>query len=608
MFSTGMMNNEMPGTSKDVRGRILRPRRTLNPAQIAALVHELDVSDLELSDDDEIADKTFIPTDNPELDDEDDDDDLEQATEEAAELLDETLMSSGQRTRWKLDENFGSDFTSKSNDTNNPVKSPINYLEEYLPDSIFETITRCTNQRGLIVGKSFNLKIEEIKKFIGLSLYMSVMRAPWLRLHWNRRYGNSIVASTMTRDRFFLIRANIKVVDDNTVSDQARKEDKLWKIRPILDCVLKRCVALKRPDTVCIDEQMIPFTGTSELKQYVPNKPNPEGLKNWVLATTEGLVLDFEVSQGKDHLLKQLSEADSSTSPGNGEAVVLRLIQTLEEGTRVYFDRYFTTISLTDKMSLKGLKCTGTIQRNRVPKQCREKLDLINLHKQPRGSAATIVRTDRSDQPLGITGWYDNKVITLASNHEGIKPNDHCKRWSKRERKYIQVERPLVVKHYNDFMGGIDLCDRMIALYRIRNRSRKWTVRTILHFIDLSVANSWAEYKTDCKENNVPCKNILQFLEFKLNVADKLMNATASETNSSTSGDESERPSVRVPLPDPKRRKTCAKHMPKMTSGTEPYHKCRLPNCSKLSRTSYESCGVFLCLNTSRNCFAKFHK
>lgn len=601
-----MMGDQAPGTSHDGKRRSLRPHRKLNETNIAAMLEELDqmdISDIDLSDDEDVVDKTYVPADSPDSDDEN----IELSTESTEDVQDEINpgLVNTTRNRWKINSQFGNDFVMKSMEQNRSVRSPIEYLEEYLPESVYEIMAACTNQRGVSIGKSFNVKKDEIKKFIGLNLYMSVSSMPWLRLHWHRRYGNPIVAATMTRDRFFVIRSNMKVVDDNSVSDDVRRNDRLWKVRPLLDYILRRCLILQRPDTVCIDEQMIPFTGTSDLKQYVPNKPNPEGLKNWVLATPQGLVLDFEVSQGKDHLLKQLCPEDSSPHPGNGEAVVLRLCQSLEQGTRIYFDRYFTTVGLIDKLSNKNLKCTGTIQRNRIPRPCREKLDSVKLDKQARGSSSTVERCD--GPPLGITGWYDNKVIIIGSNHEGITPIDNCRRWTKKEKKYIEVERPSVIKNYNDFMGGTDLCDRMISLYRIANRSRKWTVRTIFHFIDLAVVNSWNEYKIDCEENIMPKKNILQFLEFKLCVAEKLMNASSEEVFCS-SDDESERPSVRVPLPDVKRRKTSAKHLPEMMPGSEPYHKCRLPNCSKLSRTRYETCGVFLCLNTSRNCFAKFHK
>lgn len=51
------------------------------------------------------------------------------------------------------------------------------------------------------------------------------------------------------------------------------------RIQAIIDAVRKKCVAFPRSKKLCIDKQIISFTGTTTLRQYVKNKPNPEGLK-----------------------------------------------------------------------------------------------------------------------------------------------------------------------------------------------------------------------------------------------------------------------------------------------------------------------------------------
>ena len=40
----------------------------------------------------------------------------------------------------------------------------------------------------------------------------------------------------MPRDRYFALRSNLKVVEDDLISAEARKGDRLWKARPMLDC------------------------------------------------------------------------------------------------------------------------------------------------------------------------------------------------------------------------------------------------------------------------------------------------------------------------------------------------------------------------------------
>jgi len=72
----------------------------------------------------------------------------------------------------------------------------------------------------------------------------------------------------------------------------------------------------------------------------------------------------------------------------------------------------------------------------------------------------------------------------------------------------------------------------------------------MLHFIDLSISNSWIEYQTDCKLSQVSLKNILQSLKFNLNIADILMNSSVEKDSTSEDGAESS--CMRVPLPGAK--------------------------------------------------------
>lgn len=88
-------------------------------------------------------------------------------------------------------------------------------------------------------------------------------------------------------------------------------------------------------------EKMTPFSGACSLRQYMPNKPNPVGLKNYVPASQESLVLDFVVYQRSS----SFTGMPADLKLGMGTCVIVHLAETLLVGTHIYCDRYLMELA-----------------------------------------------------------------------------------------------------------------------------------------------------------------------------------------------------------------------------------------------------------------------
>lgn len=94
----------------------------------------------------------------------------------------------------------------------------------------------------------------------------------------------------MSRNRYQQLRNSLKLVFENDISSETKSKDKLYKMRPLIDRMQKGCRLQDKSQSLCVDEMIIPFTGSCRIKQYCPGKPYPTGLKAFVLANPDGVV------------------------------------------------------------------------------------------------------------------------------------------------------------------------------------------------------------------------------------------------------------------------------------------------------------------------------
>lgn len=161
----------------------------------------------------------------------------------------------------------------------------------------------------------------------------------------------------------------------------------------------------------------------------------------------------LKVFQGKGSL-------GQNKQHGIGAAVVLKTAGSLPHRSSLYFDRYFTGIHLFQSLAERNLRGTGTIMKSRLPKGLKFK-SKREMHVEGHGSMSQCVS---SLSNICITNSYDKKPIMLASTHVGMEPVE-C----------IKKSIGQAVAQYNTYMGGVDLCGRMLSYYPTKMRTKKWT-------------------------------------------------------------------------------------------------------------------------------------
>ena len=202
--------------------------------------------------------------------------------------------------------------------------------------------------------------MEELKAYFGFKILMGLYPKPAVRDYWRQDpfVGYIPISDRISRDRFTDLDRFLHFANNETLPSRGEPGyDRLGKVREVMDKVNKNFQTVYKPHReISMDEAMIPFQGHSQLKQYMPAKPVKRGIKVWCRADAHiGFLCEFQVYTGREE----------GAQDSLGTRVVLALSEKLEgQRYHLYFDNFFSSVSLLSTLLSKGLYACGTARQS----------------------------------------------------------------------------------------------------------------------------------------------------------------------------------------------------------------------------------------------------
>ncbi|CAH2101307.1 unnamed protein product [Euphydryas editha] len=374
------------------------------------------------------------------------------------------------------------------------IRSPIEYFKLFFTDKIIRKIREQSTLYAFQTStKNIALSIQDIQDFLAIELLMGIIQLPAYSDYWSSKTRIEQVAQIMSLKKYELIRRYLHFNNNENIENSS---DRYFKIRPLVEAIRKNCNKIEEESRMSIDEMMIPYKGkkAGNLRQYVKPKPKKWGYKLFVRSGVSGFVYDF-LLYGGESTFQGITFKTKEKSMGLGAKVILTLCRTMHNPVLsvVYFDNFFSSIKLmTYLRDEMGILSIATFRQNRIRKCDLESDKTIKT--KPRGFADYRIC---EDQKIIMVKWLDNKPVLIASTYVGLEPMGVCNRYSKDAKGFIEIPCPKIINEYNKHMGGVDLSDMLIAIYRTYYKTHKWYMAIFSQLLDISVNNAWLLYRRE---------------------------------------------------------------------------------------------------------------
>lgn len=195
------------------------------------------------------------------------------------------------------------------------------------------------------------------------------------------------------------------------------------------------------------------------------------GLQAFYVVFIDGLCLRFIIYSGKD--TDPMLEGETDVGTVGNTVIKLSRIIPRQQNHILYFDNFYTSLPLLHYMAKEGISCLGTVQTNRLGKNCKVPTKQDVMKPVPRGSYEEYTTT-YDDIDMSTVSWKGSKQAVLLSTYVGASPVGTIERYDKTQKRKKTISCPKVVSEYKAHMGGVDPMDSYLGRYRIRMKTRKW--------------------------------------------------------------------------------------------------------------------------------------
>ncbi|XP_069461272.1 piggyBac transposable element-derived protein 4-like [Ambystoma mexicanum] len=337
------------------------------------------------------------------------------------------------------------------------------------------------------------LTVALLKKWIGLSINMGIIRKKNVKMYWDLTHPSQATpffGQVMPLWQYLIVTRMIHLNDNATAKARGEEGFDPWhKVRPVLDSLNRAFKKYYVPrQLLSIDESMIGMKNRVAYIQYMPNKRHARfGIKKFeVCDSSNSYILHVDLYAGRDK-----TTGCEKGFVYNKVMSLLKSCDLLNKGYHLMTNNYYTSVGLAEDLLLTTTLLTGTVRvnsRGLPPEITRAKLQPGGSKYLRKGGLLACAFREKKSHRKPVL------LLSTASLASDVLVHTRCGQ---------SAIKPQIILDYNKGMGGVDVSDRKIYEFAAERPTHRYWSKIWRNLIDVSIMNAYELYKINTEHSKL---------------------------------------------------------------------------------------------------------